>query len=46
LFEVATETAERLGGSITKVTAIGSPVRKIVEYADKPNISTSQSILG
>jgi nucleotide-binding universal stress UspA family protein len=38
LFEVATETAERLGGSITKVTAIGSPVRKIVEYADKPNI--------
>jgi nucleotide-binding universal stress UspA family protein len=38
LFEAATETAERLGGSVTTMTGVGAPVWKIAEYADKHNI--------
>lgn len=44
LFEVATETAERLGGSVTTMTAVGGPVRKIVEYADESN--TDHIVIG
>lgn len=44
LFEVATETAERLGGSIATMTTVGSPVQKIVEYADESN--TDHIVIG
>lgn len=44
LFATADETADALGGSVTTKTAVGSPVRKIVGFADE--FDTDRIVIG
>ncbi|WP_235853543.1 universal stress protein [Halosimplex salinum] len=44
LFETVSETADAHGGSITTMTAVGCPVREIVEHADSSD--TDHIVIG
>lgn len=44
LFATATETADAHGGSVTRVTTVGSPVREIVAFAEEAD--TDHIVIG